>query len=421
MAQDDGKAPDGAGGTGPRPSHGATVVTGGVPPREAPAASALRPRIVLPLLAGIAVAGSQMFIVSPLLPDIARDLGQSISSLGLAVSGGSLGTAVMAALSVPVLDRFPRVGVLTGALAFLAAMIALVAASTSFAVFAVAFALAGAAVGVLLPTTYALAADISAEHERTRLLGLVLLGWSLSFFLQPVASEFGDVLGWRGAFALIAGVALLTALADLTLPRRAPAGTGIGFSAYGAALAIPAVKPLLGACVAFMAAFYGVYPYWGAAFRAAHGGDASAASVLAVAYGAGFMISGLIVSRWLARYSTWVVLIGAVLCLVATYSVLGRAIADERSIIAWAFGLGLVNNAGLSSLIGSLASLSNERRGSLMAIYSAVTYVGFTVGAAAMGPVFERYGIGVNGAVSASILVMGLLSAIIARRASLRR
>ena len=169
-------------------------------------------RIVLPLFMGVAVAGAHMFLVSPLLPDIADEFARSTSEIGRAASAGSLGTAVTAALAVPVMDRFPRKLILIGALLALALALGLVAAAPTYATFTVAFALAGASIGVLLPTTYAMAADLTSAADRSRVLGLVLLGWSASYLIQPLVSKLGDTTGWRGAYGAVAAVALLAAL-----------------------------------------------------------------------------------------------------------------------------------------------------------------------------------------------------------------
>jgi predicted MFS family arabinose efflux permease len=358
----------------------------------------------------IATAGTQMFLISPVLKDIAETYSASPATVGIAVSAGSLGTALAAALAVPLIDRLARRTVLIAAMLALAATLAAAAAAPSLVGFGIAFALAGAATGVVLPTTYAIAGDLAGENERARLLSLVLMGWSLSFFLQPVASVFGDTLGWRGAYGLIAALAIASAVMALLLPHvPGRGGKGATLAAYGGALAVPAVKPLLLACLCFMFAFYGVYPYWGTAFRLAHGGDAAAASLLSIAYGTGYVVMALS-GRWIDRVTSWRATIMVFAALVAAYGVLGTALTSEWLMIGWCCLLGFLNNAALSALVGSFASVSAERRGAILAIYSATTYVGFTIGASTMGSVFERYGLAVNGlaAAGAMLLAVGL-------------
>lgn len=395
-------------------------MTAAAAPISAVAGSSLRVGVVFPLLFGVAVVGTQMFVVSPLLPDIAQGLGVSVQQVGLAVSLGSLATALTAAFAVPVIDGIPRKALLIGVLLDMAAALTMVAVAPNYWVFALATAAAGALSGLLLPTTYAMAGDLAAEHERGRLLGWVLLGWSISFFLQPLAGYVGDHLGWRGAYAGLAAVALLGALLDAALPFRQATGAHITLKAYGEALAIPAVVPLLLAVVLFMFGFYGVYPYWGAAYRALNGGDATSASWLGVAYGSGFALASTFSGRLIERLTSWRVLVLVLGVISVCYALLPVALAHGPFLFLWCAALGCCNNIGLNAMVGSCASLSVERRGSVLAIYAATTYVGFTLGAAMLGAVFQLYGLWLNGLVASGAMAVALVFALIAMRARRR-
>lgn len=368
---------------------------------------------------GVAVAGSHMFLISPFLPDIAAEFGRSTSEIGRAASAGSFATAVMAALSIPIMDRFPRKTLLIGGLLALALALVAVAGAQGYATFVAAFAVAGASIGILMPTTYAMAADLGGTTGAGRVLGLVLMGWSVSYLIQPLIGEIGDIVGWRGAYGTVAAVALVTAGLDLTLPSRAATASGITLHAYGGALRLPGVKPLILSCVCFMFCFYGTYPYWGAAYRSLHGGDASSASWLALCYGVGFIMPGT-VAGIVARLSSWRVLLFSYVIQVAIYGSLALAIQTPASFLAWCVVLGIMSNVGLTAIVSSFASLSSERRGSIMAIYSATTYLGFTIGAFSLGPVFERYGLGANGTTAAIAMVLAIIFAVIASRAVAR-
>src|SRR3546814_18345515 len=71
----------------------------------------------------------------------------------------------------------------------------------------------------LLPTTYALAGDLAPQDLRSRAVGRVIVGWSVAMVLGvPAAALLAEQLGWRGAYAIIAGVAGIAALSVLSLP-----------------------------------------------------------------------------------------------------------------------------------------------------------------------------------------------------------
>src|SRR3546814_3958362 len=84
---------------------------------------------------------------------------------------------------------------------------------------ALAMAVCGLAAGVVLPTTYALAGDLAPQDLRSRAVGRVIVGWSVAMVLGvPAAALLAEQLGWRGAYAIIAGVAGIAALSVLSLP-----------------------------------------------------------------------------------------------------------------------------------------------------------------------------------------------------------
>jgi DHA1 family inner membrane transport protein len=67
-------------------------------------------RLPLPILALALAAfaiGTTEFVIMGILPDVARDLGVSISSAGLLVSGYALGVAVGAPLLATLTARWP--------------------------------------------------------------------------------------------------------------------------------------------------------------------------------------------------------------------------------------------------------------------------------------------------------------------------
>src|SRR5688572_6804391 len=149
-----------------------------------------------------------------------------------------------------------------------------------WSVVALAQLVGGIGVGVVLPATYALAAELAPPGGGARATGRVLTGWSIALVAGvPLATVLGDAVGWRAAFgalaALCAGQVALYALLPAT-PAAGPARR-----AFRAALRAPGVAALLTGVLAFMAAFYGVFAFVGVEVRAVHGGGATAAGLVA--------------------------------------------------------------------------------------------------------------------------------------------
>lgn len=192
------------------------------------------------------------------------------------------------------------------------------------------------------------------------------------------------------------------ALAARLPERRPPALRGIRPS-LRAALAVPGVPTLLVVCVAMMAGFYGAYGYLGAYVRALHGTGAAAAGAVVLAYGLGFT-AGTSAGPLIDRLGPARVLAAACALLVAVYALLPLAARSVPLLLAHMALLGVVNHVALNTLVTCLTSASEERRGSVMAVNSAVTYAGFTVGSAGMGVVYDALGFPVVAVGSALLL-----------------
>lgn len=378
------------------------------------AASHRRSMRSLPVLtSGVVVVGAQSFLLAPLLPDIAAGLGTGTAEVGRALAAYGAGIVAAALLLATRLDRVPRRAALVAGALVLAAGAAGSAAAPTWELLALAQLVAGAGVGVLLPVTYALVAETAPAGTAVRATGRVLAGWSIALVVfVPLAAVLGDAVGWRGAFgalaALAAGQAVLyRSLLASTLPRLpVPATAPVRLAA---ALRTPGTLRLLAAITAFMVAFYGVFAFMGVAVRELHGGGASTAGLVALAYGAGFGLSTL-ADRHLERAGPAPLLAA----LAAVYVLLGAVAGNLPALLAVAVVWGLVNHAGLTLLMGRLAAPVSDARGAVLALNSAATYTGAAVAGAVAGPVYGAAGFA--GLALAAALVVGVTVPVVARK-----
>ncbi len=370
------------------------------------------------LMAAVAVVGAQSLLLAPLFVDVARSLGTGPAEVGRAAGAYGLATAVSALALGRVVDRLPRRAVLRGAALGLAAGLLLSAAAQHWGVLAAGQALAGAAAGVMLPVAYATAGELAPASAQTRVLGRVLLGWSVAMVVAvPLAAAAGGLVGWRGALAGLAGLslALVALLGRLPEPRSAR-GRGDG-GGYTAALRRPGVRPLLLVVLAFMGAFYATYAYLGHHVRAEEGAGAAAAGLVALTYGLGFGAAGLLDGR-VDRAGPARLLVPAVLALVAVYGLVPLVAGALPAVLVLAVAWGLVNHLGLSLLVALLSLAGGAERGPVMALYSGVTYLAASLGTAGLGPAYERYGLAAVALVSAGALLLAALPAARVRRAA---
>lgn len=362
---------------------------------EAAAAPRFTPvlsRRLMTLTLAIATVGLQALMVAPLLTDMARDLAVGPAAIGRANGLYGIGVAVAALIAAPRLDGWPRRRVLALALAALGLALAGCALAADAVILAVAMAACGLAAGVVLPTTYALAGDLAPQPLRSRAVGRVIVGWSVAMVLGvPAAALLAEQLGWRGAYAVIAAVAGIAALAVLSLPAGVRA-QGAGLVPYRVALAQPGVLRLLAMTLAYMVAFYGCYTFLTDHLRAADDLGPSLGGWISLSYGLGFGVAvigdGLIdrLGPWRVAAPAFVVLAGIMLLLPLTAS------ESPWAVVTLALPWGIVNHFGLNVLVSLLSSGEASVRGAVLGLYSAVTYVAHFLAGAGLGLIYAGVG-----------------------------
>ncbi|MGF1475773.1 MAG: MFS transporter [Geminicoccaceae bacterium] len=348
--------------------------------------------VVAILVLAIVIVGSNSLLLSPILPDLARDFGTEPETVALAISAYGLATALSAALFGRQIDRLGARLALIGALAVIALAMIKSAFAPHWAWLVFAQAIAGLGAGVALPATYTLATALAPKGYETRWLGRVLTGWSISLVAGiPTAALIADHLGWRSAYVLLAFLAALACIAVFLTMRGETEPHATAPQAFWSPLSVPTVKSLLLVCAAYMVAFYGVYAYLGDHLRSETGGGAGAIGLIVLGYGLGFGLGGLgdgILDRWGTR-RLFPLCLAAI---AAVYAVLGLLHDSIALVTAIAFAWGVANHFGLGALLVLLGEADPRRRGAILGLNSAVTYIGASLGTWSFGLIYGAVG-----------------------------
>lgn len=349
------------------------------------------PPVAYALTGCIGVIGCNSLGLGPMAPAVSASLGSSVPVVMTAASAFGLGTAASALFLAGRIDRFGAWRMLRLAMAVLAAALFVSALAPSVAMLVAAQALAGIASGVALPAIYSSAAAVAPRGRESRTVGLVLTGWTLSMVAGvSLSAVLADLLHWRAAYAVVAllaaGAVAVLALGD----HRQGSGSGPASQPL-AALGVAGVKPLLLACATFMVSFYGVYAYLGDHLHRALGQPVSVNGLAALVYGIGFGAAALL-DGVIDRFGAGRLMPVAFVAVAGVYLVLALASPSAVALLSIMFFWGLANHFGLNMLIMRLTALDPVRRGSIMGLNSAVTYLAVFAGTSAFGPVYAAYG-----------------------------
>ncbi|MEY9994549.1 DHA1 family chloramphenicol resistance protein-like MFS transporter [Streptomyces sp. V4I8] len=162
-------------------------------------------------LLGVAVfaQGTSEFMLSGLVPDIARDLGVSVPAAGALTSAFAVGMVIGAPLMAGLARRWSRRGALLGFLGVFLAVHVVGAVTDSFGVLVatrVVGALANAGfLAVALVAAVRMVAPEATGRATSTLLGGVTLACVVGV---PAGAVLGQLWGWRAAFWAVALVSL---------------------------------------------------------------------------------------------------------------------------------------------------------------------------------------------------------------------
>ncbi len=170
---------------------------------------------------GVIVAN--MYYIQPLLADVARTFGLTVTKIGFVAMLAQVGTSLGMLLFVPLGDTKERRSLITVLL--VTATIALTAIATSqnavwLALGCFVLGMTGSSVHIFVP----FAAHLAPPEQRGRVVGSVFSGILLGILLaRTFSGSVGAHLGWRAVYAIAAALMLCIAiLVQFLLPHSKP-------------------------------------------------------------------------------------------------------------------------------------------------------------------------------------------------------
>ncbi|MGY2047100.1 MFS transporter [Methylobacterium sp. JK268] len=196
--------------------------------RTGEGAAPRHPALALVALAtgGFAI-GTTEFAAMSLVPDFSPDLGIDAPTAGHVISAYALGVVVGAPVIAVLAARIARRTLLVGLMLLFAFGNLLSAMAPSYPAMLAFRFLAGLPHGAYFGVAALVAASLVPADRRAQAVARVLAGLTVATIVGvPLANLIGQWAGWRWSFALVAGLALLTALLVRLLAPLGPPEAG---------------------------------------------------------------------------------------------------------------------------------------------------------------------------------------------------
>jgi predicted MFS family arabinose efflux permease len=323
---------------------------------------------------------------APFLIDMARDLGVSVVLVANLVALTSTAWGITSLLAGSWSARWGRRPFLIGGPLVLAAGLAGVSMSGSFAAVAGWATLAGGSAGAYTGVIYAEVSARVPDRQRGRALGWVMSGQSLTLVLGvPLAAWLGAYVGWRGVNVVLAGLGIAAALALGAVSGAAQRRPRAGREGSLRAAMSPQVLRLLGVslgeriCYGLTAVYFATFLQ--TSFDLALAGVAMPLGVFALGNILGTVVGGQLADRLPNRLRTFA---GGMTCSAAAALALYGWTPDLATSVGLGFVYVLFNALARPSMMAALADVPDSMRGAVMGLNVTVASAGW-LGAAGLG------------------------------------
>jgi len=364
-------------------------------------------------------ASSQIMIISPILPEIGKQLNIADTLLGTLVTAYSLMVGLFAIISGPISDRIGRRRILLIGTGIMAVSLVCHYWVVDYFSFLAVRVFSGVAGGILSGAAVSYIGDYFPYSRRGWAVGWVMSGSAFGqIFGIPMGVVLAGRFGFRAPFYLFAVTMALTyILLWMRLPqppirKREDRLTIRGaISDYWEMLKR---KEIAAAAVAFFLMFLGVsiyvvyFPTW---LERSMGFSSNQIATLFLVGGIANVLTGPQAGKLSDRIGRKLIVL--ISCVGLFFVMLGTTVVIQSLWVAYpVFFLTMVLVAMRISPFSALltAMVPDHNRGSLMSLTVALGQVGFGLGGALAGPFYSRFGYGsltVIGAIS--VLGMGLM------------
>ena len=381
------------------------------------------PIALLALTAGAFGIGTTEFVIMGLLMQVSSDLGVSIASAGLLISGYALGVAVGAPLLTIATRRVPRKTVLLALMAIFTLGNLACALAPNYEMLMAARVVTSLAHGTFFGVGSVVATGLVPPERRASAIAIMFTGLTVATMLGvPAGAWLGLHFGWRAAFWAVAliGVVAFAALA-VFVPRGQADAHPAPLRDELAVLARPQVWLGLAMTVLGFAGLFVVFTYIQPLLTQVTGLSDAAVSPVLLLFGAGLAVGNLLGGK-LADRSLMPAVLGTLLALAAVLGVMHLVIQTPVTAVIFVTLLGVASFATVAPLqLRVLEQATGAGQNLASSLNIAAFNLGNALGAWVGGVVIAHGpGLGALGWVAALLTLLGLAIALWSRALDMR-
>jgi len=338
------------------------------------------------------LVGTDLFVISPLLPFISETYQVSSATTGWMVTVFAVAYAGTAPVFGWLSDRMGRRSLIVSGLLLFAVSDVLTALAPTLLWLMIGRFLAGLSVASITPLIYAIIGDIAPPERRGTWISIIVSGYMTSLLLgAPFGSLLENYWGWRSVFVVLAIAGAMLAAVNFKIWETAAASRSTEKRANHH---LPRILGSVSVTTIWAISMYTLYVYLGAALYAENGFTSFEIALAVTSYGigavSGSLAGGRLADRLGAGFLSRTVLLVLSLMLIGLGLLFTSGVWIYLLLLIWA----VVGYAGFTSYQARLAAEYPEERGLVMAWNMTALYAGITLSSMIGGYVISSWGYG---------------------------
>jgi len=357
--------------------------------------------------------GTTEFVIMGLLPEVGADLGVSLSSAGLLVTGYALGVVVGAPPVAILTTRLPRKTLLLGLMLIFTLGNLACALAPGYGTLMAARVLTSLAHGAFFGVGSVVATSLVRPEKQASAIALMFTGLTLANVLGvPFGTWLGQAWGWRATFWAVTGVGIVAMLAIAAWVPRSRGDCGGDLMGELRALGRPQVLLGFAMTVLGFGGVFTAFTYIAPLLTELAGFSPAAVSPILLLFGVG-LVAGNTYGGKLADRRLMPTLIGSLALLAVVLAVFSLTVHAKFAAVATVAVLG----AAAFATVPPLQMRVLEKAGNAPNLASAFNIAAFNLGNAAgawLGGLTIDHGPGLAATplVAAAVTTGGLLIAL---------
>ena len=352
------------------------------------------PQVLWPLLFGNFVIGTGVMVVPGTLNEISSSLAVSVSAGGQLITASAVVMCVGAPLFASLVAGWDRRRLLALSMLWYAVFMGLCALMPGFGSLLFVRILASVTPAIFTPQAASCVGLLVRPEQRGRAITFIFLGWAVASVVgMPLGAWIGGTLGWRSAFAL---VALLAVASAVWVWRALPNGIkppALSMAAWRETLRSKGLMLCVGVTLLQSAGQFVLFSYFAPYFKVQWQITPGQLSLLFAWFGMFGFIGNIVMSRNIDRLGAPAAVMWGVggMALSMLLWPLGTSLMLAALVIVpWGLGCFSSNSAQQARLVGIAPALAS---GSI-ALNTSAMYAGQALGAGSGGWLIAHQGMG---------------------------